>query len=499
MTDVMDDKPKPETAKRKRIFRRLLLCAVIAAIAFFVVPVVRVWTGKPTISVDYVAELNKLTKPDNYDPNQNAAPCYEQALAAFIESRTVWHLTLPEEMNDVELGELRKHIEANAESIDLLKEAAAKPYCWVEHSTKGDGTWGITAFQPFYQGGLMRLLCLRAKLLAANGHVHEAFDDIYSTYRMGLQLSVFETQIGQIIGIIREQAACQTALWAIARLSLTPEQLTSAHQTFDELFYKSGSRMHLGYSKLGLYDTAQRLFTDDGKGSGHLILPEFYKLEREYGYPVFEYGRVERDDDDSSWLSDIFGIEKEEDTGQLSTSIRRTWLAMRGPDRKQALAEIEKYYAKLAELGQPTPWDLHEMGIESSEDVLQISDGNVFKEFLYNPVFLTVKQRMHGTQAALLTVLGILRCKADTGELPDSLEELLEAGYIKELPRDPYGPGSLEYFQNNDGFVLYSFGPDFDDDGSQKDDLIYWPVENEKKNEHKQARPKSLSSPDETR
>ena len=64
------------------------------------------------------------------------------------------------------------------------------------------------------------------------------------------------------------------------------------------------------------------------------------------------------------------------------------------------------------------------------------------------------------------------------------------AGYLKELPNDPYGGGALRYKVVGNDFVLYSFGVDMKDDGGQmgtkngkpfkwadEGDWVFWPVE----------------------
>jgi hypothetical protein len=41
--------------------------------------------GQPKVTVDYVAEYNKISRPANYDPNQNAAQSYQEAFENFVK------------------------------------------------------------------------------------------------------------------------------------------------------------------------------------------------------------------------------------------------------------------------------------------------------------------------------------------------------------------------------------------------------------------------------
>ncbi|MEN6334498.1 MAG: hypothetical protein ABFE01_09570, partial [Phycisphaerales bacterium] len=63
-------------------------------------------------------------------------------------------------------------------------------------------------------------------------------------------------------------------------------------------------------------------------------------------------------------------------------------------------------------------------------------------------------------------------------------------GFLDTLPTDPYSNGLLVYRAAGDNFVLYSLGPDFDDDGgisgvdsegrirmwADSGDTVFWPV-----------------------
>jgi hypothetical protein len=94
-----------------------------------------------------------------------------------------------------------------------------------------------------------------------------------------------------------------------------------------------------------------------------------------------------------------------------------------------------------------------------------------------------------------ITLLAIHRYKLDKGRFPASLEELVEAGYLKEVPIDPYSDRPIVYKPAEEDFILYSIGPDFKDDGGQVSknkkgeldfwareggDIVFWPAQKEK-------------------
>lgn len=63
-----------------------------------------------------------------------------------------------------------------------------------------------------------------------------------------------------------------------------------------------------------------------------------------------------------------------------------------------------------------------------------------------------------------LTALAIEHFHNDTNKFPESLEELVP-GYLGEVPEDPFTGIELEYRRTEKGYLLYSVGPDREDNG----------------------------------
>jgi len=90
---------------------------------------------------------------------------------------------------------------------------------------------------------------------------------------------------------------------------------------------------------------------------------------------------------------------------------------------------------------------------------------------------------------ALLTVIALLRYKREHGQCPQTLQKLVEIGFLNAIPQDPFGPGPLTYINRRDDFTLYSWGSDMDDDGGAMGvriwdidggDAVFWPVDTPK-------------------
>ena len=84
----------------------------------------------------------------------------------------------------------------------------------------------------------------------------------------------------------------------------------------------------------------------------------------------------------------------------------------------------------------------------------------------------------------MITILALKRFEIDKGQYPQTLEHLINTGYIKTLPMDPYSDGALIYGRTEGDFTLYSLGENFKDDGGlhreesdRKDfDHVFWPI-----------------------
>jgi hypothetical protein len=66
----------------------------------------------------------------------------------------------------------------------------------------------------------------------------------------------------------------------------------------------------------------------------------------------------------------------------------------------------------------------------------------------------------------LMIKLAIHAYKLQQNRLPETLDELVPR-YLPHIPIDPFGAGKLLYRLNGDEYLVYSRGPDEDDDGGQ--------------------------------
>ena len=171
-------------------------------------------------------------------------------------------------------------------------------------------------------------------------------------------------------------------------------------------------------------------------------------------------------------------LQGEKDYMQDKVQNDRAYVAFRG-----SLKGALEYYDLVA---KKTPWQL-----KNDKTAEKLTSNNILLQTT-GPSFAKAAQthyRILAMTDALITTAAILRYKTDTAKVPQNLNELITAGYLKALPMDPYSDKSLVYKPAGDDFVLYSLGADFDDDSGKHDskwgdnggDYIFWPVQRPKK------------------
>jgi hypothetical protein len=208
--------------------------------------------------------------------------------------------------------------------------------------------------------------------------------------------------------------------------------------------------------KVFWYDEIQRTFTDDGEGDGRV-------LSRGLVYVVHDWK-------DSLWRLLTFSY----------------------PSRQEFIAEIDKYFEQAEELLSEMPWDLHNESTVADEWSKALEQTSLMLKIV-GPVHERISQiawRLKTHRIGLLTLLAIIRYQKDQGRYPENLNEVVLTGYLNSLPEDPFSDGPLVYKQTDDGFLLYSLGSDFEDDGGQPGldskgkprmwpddgDWVFWPM-----------------------
>ena len=550
--------------KRCRPLWRTMVARTFQAIGililFFVVYVAWFLTGRPVISVDYLAQLNQMVRPAA-DESLNAAPLYIKATELYGKVSDDFLLFFAEnykEIGDPEVGgrfrrggrlraeELaddirrllstkshdnfaektrlqiesevgvtasvllgkgyhetsliqRKFIKAwmqdQKEALDLVGAGAQKPYYWQKYGA-AQNTYLITGIRlprlSKYRG-LARVLCWRAWLSAEQGRYEDAFGDIKTCYRIGQHIKGDNTLvIEQIVGIAVEALAAQTLRDILSEHEIDTIELTNLQKAFEQILANEDFTISFQAERLSIYDAIQRCFTEDSFGGGHLSLRGFRQLMS--SVHSFGGGHLSlrgfrqlmsflRGDDSYSILEHII------DEGAWSTPLH---VLFTHPNKQETREMAERYYGFWNKMAHKTPaWTCSE-GIDLERQSNEIIKGNILLEILAANFDRAIERsyELRTEAKALVSIIALLRHKNDKAYYPENLQELVTTAYLGELPMDPWSDKPLVYSKTDEGFILYSVGRNFEDDGGElvrdydgrvgmwvgEGDAVFWPA-----------------------
>jgi hypothetical protein len=287
------------------------------------------------------------------------------------------------------------------------------------------------------------------------GNTRQAFDDSVVLYHFAHHLSGQGVVIEQLVGVSIESGAISSVydLLSQVQIELSAEDLLLLQRLAEKNYTPDIAPMDWNLEKAFWYDEIQRSFTDDGQGNGRPLLR----------------GALFSVNDRAAYVKGFFaGF----------------------PDRKETVSNIEGAYNRFGEYQRLKPKTLNEM---EAQDLLQV-DNLMFMQQISEPAVkktIEIGWRVRTSQAGLIGTLAILRFEKENGRLPKSWDELLEKGYLKIIPMDPYSDKPLVYKKTDKGFTLYSVGLNFVDDGGIRGtdnngkprmwgdhgDRVFWPVE----------------------
>jgi hypothetical protein len=162
------------------------------------------------------------------------------------------------------------------------------------------------------------------------------------------------------------------------------------------------------------------------------------------------------------------------------------------PNKQQTREMADRYYDFCLRMAHKTPAQMRAEDIDFENQGFEIIKGNILLEIVA-PAFSKVIEFSHRIRAqvpAPITIVALLRYQNDRGVYPQSLEELMTEGYISALPMDPWSDKPLVYKRTDDDFMLYSIAENFTDDDAKvirdekgrtrtwtrEGDAVFWPV-----------------------
>jgi len=437
--------------KGKRLLTASLII-VLGALTILLAVSLPVLLRKPSESNGLLAEYNAAMKPAGYQAEENAAFLYARAIEAYVpRPESIAAESSPWKLSEQELDTFGNWLITNAETVELCRRACDKPYCWFERPVEGHRLREMDFPELTGLRDLAWLMAWQAEFSAFSSDVESAFDQLLRLRRMGWQLAN-GTWIEQLVGLAVSSRSYKSAFGIVANVKIASADLARFQQDLSRALADCPQRLSYSAGEL-LYnqESIDDVFTDDGKGNGKIV---HSRLKAQMGETI-SYPKA-------------FAV------------------ALWHPDKRDTEERLQRIAAHVNATMKVTPWQLDEQGTDFQEEIVKCAGRNYYLRRLGSVRFLYEIQHQQTAYAdALAATLGILRYRADRGEYPANLRQLVGAGYLIALPRDPYSDGPLVYRKTEDDFTLYSVGTDFEDNDGEHvgwswkrlGDYVFWPVQ----------------------
>ena len=382
------------------------------------------------------AQIISTALPPVPSPDDNAAPLYQRAFGSLASDKA---LDKPESpmvsatMSDAGSPEASAILERHAATLDLLRRATDKPGC------RFDRDWSrpsIDMLLPEVQEmrRAARLLALSARRAAADGDGEQALADIVRMHRLGMHTASEPLLVSGLVGQAIDALALGTLTDVLPRLEKSDLPLLGKESLRDfvatPIRYQ---RAFLGEEAFGLATLGD--LADGSKGMTTLEL-----LRSVSGEPT------------QFTLDSPFSL------------LYRCFML---PADIAGYRDIMRRYQDIAgkmllPTSQPYPVVVKETA--EIEETLKSRQAGVFASLLAPALSSVLKSQAKGE--AIHDVAGVLVAATRARLAGTSLADSLVPDAVPALPGDPFTDDKpLVAKRTDSGWVVYSVGPDGEDDG----------------------------------
>jgi hypothetical protein len=462
------------------------LLALTVVLVLCVLYVVWFVTGHAHVTVDYAALVEQLSQAP-VSQGDDAWSCYEKAFDRYIgpnddvrhvmdtvldgvKSRSTSATWAPEQERAIQ-----DWVRDNEEAWQLFLAGSRRRYCQPPHElipTDHPGKPWLWQFHATSVYSLRRFADLgvwRSRLASREGKLPGALQECLVLARAGVHWQQRATQIEYLTGCALSGFAHQQILQTLADSSPSAADLSWLQGELTEVYADGFPLARLQADRLCLLDTVQHVFTEGGPGGGHLIPRELAQLVEMIEENVGDWGPPPK--------------------GKL----QYLRLSLAHARRDELLAKANELYDRADQLTQMTPYQGRQAGIRNLDRTIESLDRRKYAliwwmlpgaERLSDMAFAS-KALHEGT----VLVLALRRWCLEKGSYPAKLRMLVGGQRLREVPLDPFSDGPPVYRVTRDGFLLYSLGPNFTDEGGKPGlnragqprlfvhggDLVFWP------------------------
>ncbi len=369
---------------------------------------------------------------------KNAADIYQRAFDALRLSKqddeTLFApsgLRPQEERSADWMALARRVVSANRDYLALLDQASRIPAC--AFPVKWDNP--LEAAFPHFASmrNAARMLSLRAEVLAADGDLDGALASCAAALRMAEHAKLEPTLIGQLVAYAIQGIAVNGLEQVLSASDPSP---AACRQLFDQV------------------------------AAIDQIAPSVRAIHAEaalFGMPVFDMFR----------RGQVTLPQLREPGDQSGRGRRLLWRVLQTIARPLVNLDEVSYLRAMEQTFEAfrRPWPDSGRLAEQATAGLERLPGyrRIFSDMVM-PVFARAASARDSRTASLRAAqiaLALAAYHAEHARYPASLADLGAAGW--NLPADPFGAKPFHYRREGNGFLLWSIGPDMDDDNAAKD------------------------------
>jgi len=419
-------------------------------------------------------ELREWLKQRTIPPN------FMQAVSvAVLHEANKLYSNLPKdirgEFTDVELEYISPWIRQNEAAWQEFVAGSEKSYCYRPY-TYGPNDESKSVFRILQPPliplkDLARMAAWRARIDRDQGRPQQSIEDCLAIARAASHWQGKGRFVEQLVGMSMSSLAHAEILRTLATSKLSAVDLQRLQEQLSQIYPGDYPLINMEGERLTFMDVVQRSFTDGCPGGGHLI-PGSWDEFTDLNPPGI-------DDRDKRLFMPLY-----------------TAASMVHARRNATVAKANEIYGLQSKLSRMTPYQRHMSDLKMADEIMYES-WHSYRFFLIS-VFIPATARISDIvlyrgkmgHETTVVILAIQRWRLEKDQYPASLEELVSAGFLDELPMDPWSDKPLVYKKTDDDFMLYSVGWNFTDDGgeygkdrsgnirqwSDNGDTIFWPV-----------------------
>ena len=380
------------------------------------------------------------------------------------------------ELTDVELEYISPWIRQNEAAWQEFLAGSAKSYCYRPYTygpnDENKSVFSIPMAPLSSLKDLVRMIDWRSRINRDQGRFQQSMEDCLALARAAGHWQGKGKLIEQLVGMAISGLAHAEIMSLLADQKLSAAELQRLQEQMSQIYPGGYPLINMEGERLAFLDIIQHSFTDGGPGGGHLI-PGLWDNYTDLNPPTL-------DDRDKRIFMPLY-----------------TAASMVHARRDATIAKANEIYNQQNEVARMTPYQRHVSNIKTADQIMYES-WHSYRFFLIS-VFMPATARISDityrakiSHESTVVILALQRWRLEKDQYPATLEELVSAGFLNELPMDPWSDKPLVYKKTGDDFILYSVSYNFIDDGgepgkdrsgnirewSDNGDRIFWPITN---------------------